>query len=348
MCSSDLTGASVFAASIEQQIRAAVGGTFVGDYVINSTNGGSLSFSQEFVDRLNEVPEVGTATGLGFVFVGTVDGAAAPGSVIDPGTAAGLLDISFVSGSLADLTPSGVLVSEEQATEKGLAVGSTITVRIDGTPTPLRVQGVYTGTEFLPARVYHRDTFAGSSVTTPAGVVTLTRAAGVSDARFREVVGAEVDAYGIGELQDKVEFIDSRADIVNRSLAFVYGLLLLSITIAVFGIVVTLLLAVHERRREIGLLRAVGATRPQVRSAIRWESVLTSLYGAVTGVVMGLVLGWVVVRALRDQGLTAYSVPVVDVLVIVVLAFVVGVVAAVVPAWRAVRVDVLRAIAADG
>ena len=135
---------------------------------------------------------------------------------------------------------------------------------------------------------------------------------------------------------------------MNRSLAFVYGLLLLSITIAAFGIVVTLLLAVHERRREIGLLRAVGATRPQVRSAIRWESVLTSLYGAVTGVVMGLVLGWVVVRALRDQGLTAYSVPVVDVLVIVVLAFVVGVVAAVVPAWRAVRVDVLRAIAADG
>ena len=87
------------------------------------------------------------------------------------------------------------------------------------------------------------------------------------------------------------EFIDSRADLVDQSLAFVYGLLALSIVIAVFGIVLTLLLAVYERRRETGLLRAVGMTRAQVRTTVRWESVLTSVYGAVVGVVMGLVLG---------------------------------------------------------
>ena len=106
------------------------------------------------------------------------------------------------------------------------------------------------------------------------------------------------------------EFIDSRADLVDRSLAFIYGLLVLSIMIAMFGIVLTLLLAVYERRREIGLLRAVGMTRAQVRTTVRWESVITSVYGAVVGVVMGLVLGYVVIVALRDQGLTKYSVPV--------------------------------------
>jgi putative ABC transport system permease protein len=149
-------------------------------------------------------------------------------------------------------------------------------------------------------------------------------------------------------LQDKNEFINSRADLVDRSLAFIYGLLLLSIMIATFGIVITLLLAVYERRREIGLLRAVGMTRAQVRTTVRWESVITSVYGAFVGVVMGLVLGYVVIIALRDQGLTEYSVPVTDIVWILVLAFVAGVAAAVVPAWRATRLNVLQAIAADG
>ena len=113
------------------------------------------------------------------------------------------------------------------------------------------------------------------------------------------------------------------------------------------GIVLTLLLAVYERRRETGLLRAVGMTRAQVRTTVRWESVITSLYGALVGVAMGLVLGYVVILALRDQGLDKFSVPVSDVLLIIVLAFVVGVLAAVIPARRATKIDILAAIATD-
>lgn len=343
-----VAGASVFAASIKDQIRSTVGATFVGEYVINSTNGGSLSFSQEFVDRLNEVPEVGAASGLGFAFVADDEGKPAPGAVLDPATAEGLLDFAVISGSLSELDATGVALSESEAAERGLAVGGTLAIRVDGERVVLEVRAIYTGNEFTPSRTYDRQTFAGTGVSTPAAFVTLTRTPGVDDEAFRAAVGAEVLTYGIGELQDKVEFIDGRADIVDRSLAFIYGLLLLSIVIAAFGIVVTLLLAVHERRREIGLLRAVGATRAQVRTTIRWESVLTSLYGALVGVAMGLVLGWVVIVALRDEGLTTYSVPVGDVLAILVLAFIAGVTAAVLPAWRATRIDVLRAIAADG
>jgi len=141
------------------------------------------------------------------------------------------------------------------------------------------------------------------------------------------------------------QFIDGRSDIIDRSLSFIYGLLGLSIIIAIFGIVLTMILAVYERRREIGLLRAVGMTRSQVRTTVRWESVLTSLYGAIVGVVLGLILGYIVIVGLKDRGLSTYAVPVTSIAVIVVAAFVTGVLAAVIPAWRATKVDVLRAIA---
>jgi len=343
-----VTGASVFAASIKAQITDVVGATFQGEYVINSTNGGSLSFSQELVDQLNELPAVGTASGLGFAFVATADGKGAPGAVINPVTADGLVALTFVEGSMAALTPQGVLISEGDAKSKELAIGDELVLFIDGADVPLTVQGVYESSDFIPSRTYHRDTFLNTSIAAPAGIVSVTRSPDVSEGQFRDVVQALVDDYGIGELQDKQEFIASRADIIDRSLAFIYGLLMLSVLIALFGIVITLLLAVYERRRETGLLRAVGMTRVQVRTTVRWESVITSLYGAAVGVMMGLVLGYVVIIALRDQGLTEFSIPVTSIVWIMVLAFCAGVVAAVVPAWRATRVGILTAIAADG
>ena len=342
-----VTGASVFAASIKAQLRDTIGSTFVGDYVINTSNGGSMSFSQTFIDELNTLPEVGAATGLGFVPLADADGERAGGATINPQTAAGLLQFDFEQGSLASLTPAGMLISEGEAKRKHLSLGDNFDVRIDGHVRPLVVQGIYATADFIPARTYHRDTFAGTSLSNTAGFVSLTRAPNVSDHEFRSAVDASVAAYGIGELQDRNQFIDSRADLVDQTLAFIYGLLALSIVIAVFGIVLTLLLAVYERRRETGLLRAVGMTRAQVRTTVRWESVLTSVYGAVVGVVMGLVLGYVVIVALRDQGLTKYSVPIATIAAILLIAFVVGVIAAVVPAWRATKLDILQAIATE-
>src|SRR6185295_6026644 len=334
-------------ASIKVQLRDTIGSTFVGDYVINSSNGGSLSFSQTFIDHLNTLPEVGAATGLGFVPLADGDGERAGGATINPQTAAGLLQFDFEQGSMASLTPEGMLISEGEAKRKHLSLGDDFDVRIDGKVRPLVVQGIYATADFIPARTYHRDTFAGTSLSNTAGFVSLTRAAGVSDGQFRAAVDSRIVAYGIGELQDRDQFIDGRADLVDQSLAFIYGLLALSIVIAVFGIVLTLLLAVYERRHETGLLRAVGMTRSQVRATVRWESVLTSVYGAVVGVVMGLVVGYVVIAALRDQGLTKYSVPVATIVGILIIAFVVGVIAAVVPAWRATKLDILQAIATE-
>ncbi|CAN5538405.1 ABC transporter permease [soil metagenome] len=345
-----VTGASVFAASIKEQIRDVVGATFAGDYVVNSTNGGSISFGPVFVDSLNELPEVGQATGLGFAFgIADTDGETANGLAIDPLTADGLLNIVFTSGAMSALTPDGILISEGEAKREEVGLGGQIELRLDGEALPLKVEGIFATTDLIRAsRIYHRETFAGSSIPTPAGIVSLTAADGVSDGQLRAAVDAVIKNYGIGELQNKSEFIASRADIVDRSLSFIYGLLFLSIVIATFGIVITLLLAVYERRRETGLLRAVGMNKAQVRTTVRWESVITSIYGAAVGVLMGLVLGYVVIVALKDQGLTTYSIPVTSVIWIMLLAFIAGVAAAVVPAWRATRLGILSAIAADG
>ena len=340
-----VTGATVFAASIKQQLRETIGQQFLGDYVINSTNGGSLSFSQSFIDELNTLPEVADATGLGFAALqDPQSNSSVFATTVNPATAAGLLDYSFVQGSFADLTPQGILVSTGEAGRKHLLVGSQLALRAGNRDLTVTVQGIYRSSDLAQARVIHRDLLNGTSVSNQAGFVFMTKAPGVSDASFRRAVNATITSYGIGTLQDREQFINGRSDIVDRSLSFIYGLLALSVIIAIFGIVLTMLLAVYERRREIGLLRAVGMTRSQVRTTVRWESVLTSLYGAIVGVVLGLVLGYVVIVALKDQGLTTYTIPVKAIGVIVVAAFVTGVLAAVIPAWRATKQDILLAI----
>ena len=340
-----VTGATVFAASIKQQLRDTIGEQFLGDYVINSTNGGSLSFSQSFIDGLNELPEVGDATGLGFAGLQDAgSGTAIFATTVNPATAAGLLDYDFVQGSFADLTPDGMLISTGEASRKHLSVGSPVELRVGGKDVTVTVDGIYASSDLAQARVVHRALLDGTSVSNQAGFVFMTKAPGVSDPAFRAAVAADIRDYGIGTLQNREQFIDGRSDIVDRSLSFIYGLLALSVIIAIFGIVLTMLLAVYERRREIGLLRAVGLTRSQVRTTVRWESVLTSLYGAIVGVVLGLVLGYVVIVALKNQGLSTYTIPVNAIIVIVVAAFVTGVLAAVIPAWRATKLDVLQAI----
>ena len=163
-------------------------------------------------------------------------------------------------------------------------------------------------------------------------------------AAFSSAIDKVVKKYGNGSLYSKSEYIEKQASSVNQLLGLIYGLLALSIVIAVVGIVITLLLSVFERRREIGLLRAVGMTKSQVRSTVRWESVITSLIGAVVGVVLGVGLGYVVILALRNQGLSTFSVPYGSVLAILVLSFFVGVVASVYPARRATKLDILEAL----
>jgi putative ABC transport system permease protein len=131
---------------------------------------------------------------------------------------------------------------------------------------------------------------------------------------------------------------------VNQLLNLVYGLLALAVIIALIGIANTLALSIHERTRELGLLRAVGMTRGQLRSVVRQESLVISLFCAVEGLVLGMLLGWAIVTAMRAQGITHLVFPVVPLLVLAVAAGLAGLVAAIAPSRRAARLDVLRAV----
>jgi putative ABC transport system permease protein len=156
-----------------------------------------------------------------------------------------------------------------------------------------------------------------------------------------------LDAYPNATLLDRAEFRASYAEQLDQMLNLVYALLALAVVIALIGIANTLALSIHERTRELGLLRAVGVTRRQLKSMIRWEAVMISLLGAVLGIVVGAGFGWALAAALRDQGITRIVFPIGSLLVIVVLAWAAGVVAAVRPARKAARLDVLRAITTE-
>jgi putative ABC transport system permease protein len=172
-------------------------------------------------------------------------------------------------------------------------------------------------------------------------------APGVSAADGRAAIETVTASYPNAQVQDKVEFADSIVGQVTSLLLFVIVLLLLAVVIALIGIANTLALSIFERTREIGLLRAVGMTRSQVRSTVRWESVIIALLGTALGLVIGLFFGWALVRALADQGFDTLSIPGAWLVVVVIVAFLAGVGAAVFPARRAAQLNVLDAVSSE-
>jgi putative ABC transport system permease protein len=166
----------------------------------------------------------------------------------------------------------------------------------------------------------------------------------VDAAASRAQLETVLDAYPNAELQDQAQFKESITKDIDRMLNLIYGLLFLAVVIALIGIANTLALSIHERRREIGLLRAVGMTQGQVRRAVRWEAVLIALLGTALGALLAIGGAWGIVQALADQNITTFAIPTVQLIVITLLAGAAGVVAAVGPARRAAKLDVLDAI----
>lgn len=339
-----VTAVTALAVSIQSQIRDVVGEQFYGDYAISVNSFGFGGLSPDLADEINKLPEVDVATGIGTA-AGVVDGGGTLLTVITPSTISGIFDFGFIEGNVSELQPDGIFVSESRAERLDVQVGSTIDVTLaDSSVRTLTVQGIYTKDEIAERYIVSRDLFEDSTVARfDFGVYILTRD-DISDEQARAALQKTVDEYGVGKLQSVDEFIDEQAAQVNQLLGLIYGLLALSIIIAIVGIIITLLLSVYERQREIGLLRAVGMTRSQVRSTVRWESVITSLQGAVLGAILGVGLGWIIVFALRDQGLRSFEIPLTSLFWILVLSFIVGVIAAVYPAYRATKVNILRSI----
>jgi putative ABC transport system permease protein len=179
-------------------------------------------------------------------------------------------------------------------------------------------------------------------------LVALQPGANLSSA-LTEVTRAAVP-YGSPRVQDLGQFRASATAGVNTILGLVYVMLALAILIALMGIANTLSLSIHERSRELGLLRAVGQTRSQTRSMVRWESVMISIFGTLGGIALGTFLGWGLVRASAvgsGSALSAFAAPPAQLALFMVVGALAGVLAGTRPARRAARLDVLAAISHD-
>jgi len=339
-----VTAVSALAASIKGQISDIFTEQFKGDYAISVQSAGFGGLSPSLADDIAKVQGVQSATGIGLMLV-KIDGRGRQLTVINPATIEGNYDIGLVGAEYSDLDENGIFLARDWSERNEAPVGSTIAVTLaDSTERTLTVRGLYENDDLAGNRVVSRELAAGANVQYFDFGVYVRLADGADPATVRPALQAAVDEAGQGRLLSKQEYIDEQAGQVNQLLGLIYGLLLLSVIIAVVGIVITLLLSVFERQREIGLLRAVGMTKSQVRTTVRWESVITSLLGSVTGIVLGVGLGWVIVFSLRDQGLTSFQLPVASTVFILLMSFVVGVMAAVYPAWRATKVDILDAL----
>ncbi len=163
----------------------------------------------------------------------------------------------------------------------------------------------------------------------------------------RAAVDRVVADFPSVQVKDQAQYKHDQANQINQVLLLFYVLLALAVIIAFIGVINTLALSVLERVRELGLLRAVGMTRGQLRSMIRWEAVIIAALGAVLGLVVGAFFGWTVVRALHNRGVSEFSAPVGTLLAFLVAAAATGGLAAIFPGRRAARIDVLRAITTE-
>ena len=257
------------------------------------------------------------------------------------------LEVPVDSGDVSGLAPGHAVAQLSDAEERGWAVGDVLTVEgVTGSVDVTLAAVIDSGVLGLPLVLEESDYAAvvapDSSV---IDTVFIKAAPGVEVADLRADVTALAQPYVVVSVMDAEEFGDAVADQVNQMLVILYALLGLSIVIAVLGIVNTLALSIAERTREVGLLRAVGLGRLQLASVVTIESVLTALFGTVLGIATGAGLAATMTVVFEDQGFTNLAVPWGALVVLLGLAVVVGVVAAVWPAARAARMDVLEAIA---
>ena len=338
---------TVVAASIKQSIADTVDQQFAGDLVIMSDGFGLGALSTDLAPAVADLPEVAAVSPAGNAAV-RVAGDDEVAATVDPASIEDVVDIGVTEGSLRDLRTDQVAVSQDYADAYDLTFGAPVEIAYpDGAVERPTVGAVYTEEDLIGGLLLHRDTFAPHTAQPADLAVMIALADGVSEADGERAVQAVADRFGAPDVQTNAEYADSVAGQVDQLLTIVYALLVLAIVIALMGIANTLSLSIHERTRELGLLRAVGQTRRQLRAMVRGEALTVALFGTVGGVGLGLFLGWAMVDTLADEGFTTFAVPTGQLALVLVLGALVGAVAAIRPARRAARLDVLEAIATE-
>jgi putative ABC transport system permease protein len=335
---------AVLGQSLKSSTDEIVSTGLTADYVVKGAT--AAPFSPAIAPRIAAVPGVALSVPLR-VTVATVIGKQGALAAVDAPVFSQVVALTMESGTLTT-SDGGMLVSSTRATAEGWKVGDTVAVGLPAGTTDLIISGIIAPNRFLAADLVVAPAVLDTGGVAPAdSIVFVAQTPGADTAAVTTAIQAELAALPTVILQDKAAFADAQRATIDQGLAIIYALLALAVIIAVLGIVNTLGMSVIERTREVGLLRAVGMSRRQLRTMIRLESVAISILGAVLGIGLGVIFGISLRKAMAGQGIGVLSIPWTQLVVFVVLAGVVGVLAAVFPARRAARMGVLRAITAQ-
>ena len=338
----------VFASSLKASFGDVLADQTNASLYLATSSAQAPGFSPAVIDAVQDVDGVDqvSASGWGKARFDDKDSSF---SSVDPSNAEEVMNLEVSDGSVADLGEDGVVVGEEAATAQGLELGDTVTAEFAASGKhKLHVVGIYEGKGWIGddyvLSIDQQNAFAGPQLVS-TGMVTLE--AGADQGEVQDAIAAALAEHPDAKVLDQEAFEREASGFIDQLLVFMTVMLALAVLIALLGIVNTLALSVFERTRELGLLRAVGMTRSQVRAMVRWEAMVISMIGAVSGAALGIGIGLALSQVLKDEGIKAISIPFGQISVYVALAAVAGVLAAIGPARSAAKVDVLKAVVAD-
>ena len=338
---------TIFASSATAAVNTIYARSFTGDFIINSGAGGTGGVDPALARRVSQLPQVALASGLR-VGMAKIEGGVQQVVAVDPKTAFGIFDVQPLQGNQNDLGRDAIAVYKTVATDHHLKIGDHIPVLFADTGTrSMRVALIYgsnqpAGNYFLGISAYQANFTSQYDQ-----LVFIKKAPGVSAAAALAAIKTVTKDYPGTTVQNEAQFKAQTTQPINQLLNLIYVLLLLAVIIALLGIGNTLALSIYERIREIGLLRAVGMTRRQLRSVIRLESVVIALQGTALGLLIGVLFGWAIVHAINLFGTGVVSIPYRTLAAVVILAAIGGVITAISPARRAAKLNILRAIVTE-
>ncbi|HEX6844844.1 MAG TPA: FtsX-like permease family protein [Actinomycetota bacterium] len=333
---------AILAASLKASFDAALERSLRADFTVATTS--FTPFSPQVAEEIAAVDGVAASSPFrqgGF----RIGDASAFVTGFDPATIEAVTSLTFVDGGLASLGVDGVLVSETVAVDNGWDVGEEIDAAFGSIgERPLTVAGILSEPGVLGDYSIALATY-GEVFTQELDAFVLVKAEpGADFAAVQGAIGDAVASYGNIEVLDQASFREKQAGFIDQILGLITALLAMAIVIALFGIVNTLSLSIHERTRELGLLRAIGMSRRQARRMVRVEAVIIALFGALLGIAVGVFFGWALQRSLAEEGVSELMIPVGTLVVYLAIAGLAGVLAAIPPARRASKLDVLQAI----
>ena len=339
-----MTAIGVLAASTKASVASVVDDTIGADYIILGAN--FQPFRPDVYQAVKNTPGTSTVTFTRQLPLSVGDSQGVL-TGIESGKFQKVFSLTMDSGSADNLLPGDAIVDSDTANKLGLTLGQNVPVDYVNGPGFLILRGTYKPAGPITGWIADIQTLTDAGGRDLDSAVYIRSASGADPAAVRASLDQELAAFPAVKLQDQASLKDQINQQFDRVFGFIYALLALAVIVAFLGIINTLALSVFERRREVGLLRAVGTSRAQIRRMVVIESILIALFGALVGIALGLIYGILFRKVLESVGITQLAIPTGQLTWFVILAVVGGVVAALWPAFTASRLDVLKAIATD-